>query len=82
MKFKHRRNVSEKYYKIFDGGRKLFPNDILTHHWQVYNKNPKVISQVATRFNAYWNSDGLIVQTEDGKTILVRCKRERNKTGL
>ena len=31
-------------------------------------------------FNAYWNSDGLIVQTEDGKTILVRCKRERNKS--
>ena len=31
-------------------------------------------------FNAYWNSDGLIVKTEDGKTILVRCKRERNKS--
>lgn len=28
-------------------------------------------------YNARWNSDGLIVQAEDGKTILIRCNRER-----
>ena len=34
-------------------------------------------------YNARWNSDGLIVQTEDGKTVLIRCnrcKRERYKS--
>lgn len=64
LKFKHRRNVSEKYYKMFDGGQKLFPNDILTHHWLLYNKNPKVISRVATRFNAHWNRH--LQETEEG----------------
>lgn len=55
LKFRHHRNISDKYNKMFDGGSKLFPDDILTHHWREYNKASKRLSQLAVRYNAYVN---------------------------
>lgn len=55
LKFHHHENVSRKYNMMYDGGQKLFPEDILTHHWLTYNENPKKISRLTAKYNAYRN---------------------------
>lgn len=54
VKFKHNATVSEKYYAMFDGGRKLFPDDILKHHWN--ERNPNVVSDRTVLLNMIFNN--------------------------
>lgn len=56
LKFRQHKSFSDKYNKMFAGGKALFPDDILTHHWQTYNKEPKVVSKKAVEFNVRWNN--------------------------
>lgn len=55
LKFKHYRHFSEKYNKRFQAGAVLFPDDILAHHWRVYNRNPKIISSKTVMLNVSFN---------------------------
>ena len=55
VKFKQDLTCSQKYHKLFDGGNGLFPDDMLTRHWQQYNKDSKVLSNNALRLNKICN---------------------------
>lgn len=55
LKFKQRKQFSDKYNRKYQQGKTLFPDDILTHHWQTYNKDPKVVSKKAVKLNVSWN---------------------------
>ncbi|MCI1741484.1 MAG: FRG domain-containing protein [Prevotella sp.] len=49
IKFKHNEMLSRKYFKEFDGGKNLFPQDILQHNWGCHKRN--VISENTLKFN-------------------------------
>lgn len=53
VKFRHKTKVSEHYYKLFDGGKKLFPCDILESHWKA--RNPNIISDRTVILNMIMN---------------------------
>lgn len=55
LKFKQRKLFSDKYNRKYQQGKALFPDDILSHHWQTYNKDPKVVSKKAVKLNVSWN---------------------------
>lgn len=55
LKFYQRKQFSDKYNKMFNAGKTLFPDDILTHHWLKYNSNPKIVSKYAVNLNVSWN---------------------------
>ena len=41
IRFKHKAEVSQKIYDYHLGGKRLFPDDILSRHWKEYNKDKK-----------------------------------------
>lgn len=57
VKFKHNAECSEKYYKLLNEGKDLFPDDILVEHWKRENKDKKRISEKALLMNALMNPD-------------------------
>lgn len=56
IRFKHKAEVSQKIYDYHLGGKRLFPDDILSKHWKEYNKDKKVVSTRALDLNARENS--------------------------
>lgn len=56
VKFKHNAEISRKIYNMFDGGKNLFPEDILTKHWKQYNLGKKRVSCATVRVNQKANS--------------------------
>lgn len=51
--FKHKASVSEHYYQLFEGGKKLFPDDILEQHWK--SRNSTIISDRTVLLNIILN---------------------------
>lgn len=51
ISFKHNAELSQKYYDMFDGGKQLFPDDILVQHWKRENKDKKRISEATLIMN-------------------------------
>ena len=53
VKFRHKAKVSEHYHQLFDGGKRLFPCDILEKHWKA--RNPNIISDRTVILNMIMN---------------------------
>lgn len=60
VKFKHNPEISKNFFDKFNGGRDLFPEDILSRHWR--NKNQKVLSNRVVRLNSMINTNSNILK--------------------
>ena len=57
VKFKHNKEIAERIYKEFDGGKTLFPDDILSAHWNKERRASMIISNRTIRLNMHFNRD-------------------------
>lgn len=55
VKFKHNAEFSKQIFDMMEGGKRLFPDDILARHWNTYNKDKKYISKSAMVLNSKMN---------------------------
>lgn len=55
VKFKHKSQVSKHYYTKFNGGKSLFPIDILEQHWKA--RNPNIVSDRTVMLNMIMNGN-------------------------
>ena len=51
VRFRHNAAIANRIYEEFDGGKKLFPSDILTQHWNQENKDKNIISNRTVLMN-------------------------------
>ena len=56
IKFRHNAELSQKIFDLFQGGKALFPDDILSRHWNTCNKNKKYVSEAAMVLNSIMNT--------------------------
>lgn len=54
VKFKHNKELSNYYFNLYNKGKALFPEDILTKHWSKYHQE-KVVSNRAFELNVIFN---------------------------
>lgn len=53
--FKHNATKATEIFDKFNGGKELFPDDILSQHWMKYNNGNKVISNRTVMLNQMFN---------------------------
>ena len=51
VRFHHSDSIANRIYAEFDGGKKLFPDDILMQHWNRENKDKNIISNRTVLMN-------------------------------
>lgn len=51
VRFRHNAAIANRIYEEIDGGKKLFPSDILTQHWNQENKDKNIISNRTVLMN-------------------------------
>lgn len=54
VKFKHNKELSNYYFNLYNKGKSLFPEDILTKHWSKYHQE-KVVSNKSFELNVMFN---------------------------
>lgn len=55
VKFRHNAEISRRIFEQMEGGKLLFPDDILAKHWTVYNKDQKFVSRSSMILNSLMN---------------------------
>lgn len=55
FQFKHNAAKATEIFDKFNGGKELFPEDILSQHWMKYNNGNKVISNRTVMLNQMFN---------------------------
>ena len=51
VRFRHKADIARRIYTQYDGGRKLFSDDILMQHWNRENKDKDIISNRTALMN-------------------------------
>ena len=64
VRFRHNAAIAKRIYDEFDGGKKLFPDDILMQHWNRENKDKMTISNRTVKMNAIENPDMILEKVE------------------
>lgn len=64
VRFKHNAVISNRLFNYYDGGKRLFPDDILMEHWLRKYKDKNVISTRAIRMNKHFNNDMSLAEIE------------------
>lgn len=54
VRFKQNKKISNHYYRMFNEGKLLFPDDILVKHWENYHQE-KVVSNRTFEMNVMFN---------------------------
>lgn len=57
FRFKHNAKIAQNIYDLTDGGRKLFPHDILQAHWKSTTRDINTVSFDAIHFNLTRNKN-------------------------
>lgn len=57
FRFKHNAKIAQYIYDLTDGGKKLFPHDILQAHWKSTTRDKNTVSLDAIRFNLTRNKN-------------------------
>lgn len=65
VRFRHNAIIAKRIYKEFDGGKKLFPDDILKQHWNRENKDKMIISNRTVKMNAIDNPKMTLEEVEE-----------------
>ena len=55
VRFRHNAELSQKIFDQLQGGKLLFPDDILSRHWNTYNKDKHFVSESAMVLNSIMN---------------------------
>lgn len=62
VRFRHNAEISRRIYNDFDGGKSLFPDDILMQHWQSNNVKSSIISNRTIVLNQIDNPEMTLSQ--------------------
>ena len=64
VRFRHKADIARRIYTQYDGGRKLFPDDILMQHWNRENKDKDIISNRTVLMNKIDNPQMTLAEVE------------------
>lgn len=64
VRFRHKTDIARRIYTQYDGGRKLFPDDILMQHWNRENKDKDIISNRTALMNKIDNPQMTLAEVE------------------
>jgi hypothetical protein len=60
VRFKHNGQIAQRIFNSLHGGSDIFPDDLLTKHWNTYNKQNKRISKKTVIANSIQNPNSTI----------------------
>lgn len=64
VRFRHNADIARRIYTQYDGGKKLFPDDILMQHWNCVNKDKDIISNRTVLMNKIDNPQMTLAEVE------------------
>ena len=64
VRFRHKADIARRIYTQYDGGKKLFPDDILMQHWNCENKDKDIISNRTVLMNKIDNPQMTLAEVE------------------
>ena len=65
VRFYQQKDLSEKIWSYFHGGKDLFPDDILARHWRENYKDRSIVSKRTILMNKMFNKNMTLKQVED-----------------